>query len=467
MITSRAQGGKDLTVYEDGLPVPRRYWAIAAMVMSLVLAVFDTAIASVALPTMARELAAAPAQSIWIVNAYQVAVVGALLPLASLGEIVGFRRISVWGLILFTAASLACVFAPTLLTLCAARVFQGVGAAAIMSVNGALVRFTYPHSRLGFAIGVTAMVTATSSAAGPMVAGLILAIADWRWLFAINVPIGLAAALIAWRNLPYNPLHERRLNWTGAALNAATLGLLVIGLQNFSDDRTYGLGALCILAALGLGFVLVRRESGRANPLIPLDLLRIPILSLSLVTSICCFSAQMFALISLPFDLQQRLGFSAAETGLLLTPWPVAVAVAAPIVGRLSDRWPAAVLGGIGLVVMALGLSLLATLPSVATPADFVWRMVICGLGFGMFQTPNNRIILGTAPRERSGAAGGLLGTARLIGQSLGAVGVALCFHFGGASPAFWALTAGAVAAALAGAVSFSRLLAQSATSGS
>lgn len=460
MIAPPWRKGIDQRIHEDGLPVPRRYWAISAMVLSLVIAVFDTAIASVALPAIARDLAISPGQSIWIVNAYQVAVVGALLPLASLGEIVGFRRISFCGLLLFSLASLVCMLAPSLPVLCFARIFQGIGAAAIMAVNGALVRFTYPHSRLGFAIGVTAMVTAISSAAGPTVAGAILGVADWRWLFALNVPIGLAAALIGYLNLPYSPRHHRPLNWVGAGLNAATLGLIVIGLQNFADDDTYGLGAACLVGALILGVILVRRESRRSSPLIPLDLLRIPILSLSLVTSICCFTAQMLALISLPFDLQNRLGFSPAETGLLLTPWPVAVAIAAPIVGRLADRWPAAVLGGVGLVIMALGLALLAAVPAAATPLDFVWRMAICGLGFGLFQTPNNRIILGTAPRARSGAAGGLLGTARLIGQSLGAVGVALCFHFGGASPTVWALTLGAVAAAMAGAVSFTRLIA-------
>src|SRR3984957_7213462 len=177
----------------DGLPLPRRYWSIVTIALGLIMAVMDGAIANVALPTIAQDLHATSSFSIWIVNGYQLAVVITLLPLSSLGEIIGYRRIYMAGLALFTVASLLCALSHTLLLLTAARVVQGFGAAGIMSVNSALVRFTYPRALLGRGIGINALVVAISAAVGPTVAAAILAVRTWPYLFAVNIPIGIAA----------------------------------------------------------------------------------------------------------------------------------------------------------------------------------------------------------------------------------------------------------------------------------
>jgi DHA2 family multidrug resistance protein-like MFS transporter len=416
-----------VTSHPDGLPVPRRYWAIAAIVLAVSISVLDSTIANVALPSIARDFDATNAASVWVINAYQVAILVALLPLASLGEIVGYRRISQVGLVVFTVASLACSLSDSLLTLSVARVIQGFGAAGIMSVNAALVRFTYPQRMLGRAIGINAVVVATSAAIGPTVASAILAVGHWRWLFAINIPLGVIAFAIAMYALPDSERSSRRINFAGAALHVGAFGLLMSGLQSFSHHEALAL-ALAQLAGGGvLAALLVRHELGRASPLIPFDLLRIRLFGLSIATSVCSFTAQMGALVALPFEIQ-RLGRSAVETGLLMTPWPVAVGLAAPLAGRLADRYPAGILGGLGLAMMSAGLASLAFFPDSGATADFVWRMALCGLGFGFFQSPNNRAMVSSAPRARSGAAGGMLGTARLLGQSLGAAGVALLF---------------------------------------
>src|SRR6195256_899327 len=160
----------DSTLYPDGLPVPRRYWAIATIVLAISMSVLDSSIANVALPSIARDFHASNAASIWVINAYQIAILAALLPLASLGEIVGYRRISQAGLLVFTLASLACAFATSLPALSAARIVQGLGAAGIMSVNAALVRFTYPQRLLGRAIGINGLAVAVSAAIGPTIA---------------------------------------------------------------------------------------------------------------------------------------------------------------------------------------------------------------------------------------------------------------------------------------------------------
>ena len=440
----------------DGLPVPQRYWAIAAIVLAIAMSVLDSSIANVALPSIARDLKASEAGSIWVVNAYQMAILIALLPLASLGEIVGYRRISQAGLLLFTLASLACALAPTLPLLSIARVVQGLGAAGIMSVNAALVRFTYPQAMLGRALGINALVVATSAAIGPTVASAVLAVSDWRWLFAINVPLGIVAVLIAARSLPETPRVSRSLNWVGAALHVGAFGLLVSGLQALAHDEATQIAIVQLVGGSVLAVALARHELQRKSPLIPFDLLRERMFSLSLLTSVASFTAQMAALVALPFEIQ-RLGRSAVETGLLMTPWPVAVAFAAPIAGRLADRYPAGILGAVGLSLLSLGLALLAYFPADGTPIDFIWRMALCGLGFGFFQSPNNRAMLTAVPRARSGAAGGMLSTARLLGQTLGAAGVAILFRSYSGDASNIALSVAAGTAFLAALVSMSR----------
>lgn len=413
------------TAGTDGLPTPRRYWAIVSIGLGITLAVLDGAIANVALPSIAQDLQASSAASIWIVNAYQIAIVVALLPLASLGEIVGYCRVSQAGLAVFTLASIACVFANSIETLSLARVVQGFGAAGIMSVNGALVRYTYPQRLLGRAVGINAVIVSLAAAAGPTIASAILAVGHWRWLFALNVPIGLLAVSLAGFTLPHNRLQSRKLNWLGAALNAAAFGLLITGLQSLAHGEAAVLGFGLTGAGLAAGILMIRHERSRTSPLIPLDLLARPMFSLSVATSIISFTAQMMAFVALPFFLQGTLGLTAVETGLLMTPWPLATMIAAPLAGHLSDRYSAGVLGAIGLSLFACGLMALSFLNADSSHFDIIWRMALCGAGFGFFQSPNNRAMLSEAPKDRAGAAGGTLGMARVVGQSLGAVVVA------------------------------------------
>ncbi|MGE5157936.1 MAG: MFS transporter [Gemmatimonas sp.] len=413
--------------HADGLPLPQRYWSIVTIALGIVMAVIDGSIANVALPTIASDLNASPAFSIWIVNGYQLAVTISLLPLASLGEIIGYRRVYLAGLVLFTLASLFCALSHTLMLLTVARIVQGFGAAGILSVNSALVRYTYPHDQLGRGIGINAMVVATSAAVGPTIAAGILAVASWPYLFAVNVPIGLLTLTLAWRSLPYTRPAEHAFDWQSAGLSAITFGVGIAAVDSVGHGEPLASCLLQFAVAGAAGAALIYRETHMESPpLLPIDLLRIPIFALSIATSIASFCGQMLAFVALPFYLQSRFGYTAVRMGLLITPWPIAVAFAAPLAGRLVERFPAGLLGGIGLLIFALGLATLAMLPQHPAPFDVVWRMAVAGFGFGLFQTPNNRTMIAAAPRERSGGASGMLGTARLLGQTTGAALVAL-----------------------------------------
>ena len=441
----------------EGLPAPQRLWSSLAIWIAVTMAVLDGAIANVVLPTLARELAAAPDQIIWVINGFQLAVVVSLLPLAALGEKVGYRRVFLAGVVLFTIASLGCALSDTLPALIISRVLQGFGAGGIMSVNGALLRFTYPAKLLGRGLGFNALVVSAAAALGPTVASAILALGSWEWLFAVNVPIGVVAFFVARAALPANPKFGQ-LDLISTALSVAAFGLVFTGVDALTRGGATGVGAAELVGGVAAGVALVLRSRAQPRPLVPIDLLKNGTFTLTVVTSIASFGAQALAFVSLPFYLQNVLHRSQVETGLLMTPWPVAAGLAATVAGRAADRFPSAILSGAGLAALALGLLSLALLPADATSVGVAWRMALCGLGFGFFQSPNNRTMLSSAPLGRSGAAGGMLATARLTGQTIGATLAAISFRFAlYAEPV--ALTVAALFAACAAAACASRLL--------
>ena len=436
----------------------RALWAI---LLGVSLGSLDTSIANTALPAIAADLHASPAASIWVINTYQLAVVACLLPLAALGDLLGPRRIFLAGLAMFTAASLLCALAPTLATLSAARALQGMGAAGVMSVNIALIRLIYPASRLGRGVGLNALVVGLGFTLGPAVASLVLSVSTWPWLFAINLPLGLLALAFAWPALPRTTPRGHRFDPLTAALTSLSFAALIFALSAAAQREDLALSLSALGVALLAGVLLLRRQKGHPAPMLPVDLLRRPMFALSAVTAMASFSAQGLAFVSLPFYFEGVLHRNPVETGFLMMSWPIIVALAAPFAGRLSDRHPPGLLGGIGLSILCVGMVSLALLPANASALDIVLRMAVCGAGFGFFQSPNLNALMSSAPPERSGGASGVIGMARLMGQTTGAALVALCFGFAGVHGAGWALGLGAVFAGLAATTSLARLWAR------
>ncbi|MFN2460833.1 MAG: MFS transporter [Candidatus Velthaea sp.] len=410
------------------MPLPQRRYALTATALGTLMSMVDQTIANVALPTIATELGTTAAASIWIVNAYQFAVTMLILPLAAVGDIVGYARLYRIGLIVFIAASAGCALSHSLAALVLARMAQGAGAAAMTTTIGALNRHAYPREMLGRAAGQGALMVALGAAAGPVVGGTILAVAPWPWLFAVNIPVGAVALMLGLRFLPRMPGSGYVFDWRSAVLSAATFGLVIGCIDALGHQQPAAVVAAECAAAFSIGAIFLARQRRLAVPMLAVDLFAKPVFSLSIVSSVTAFTSQTIAYVALPFAFENLLDRSPFETGLLMAPWLIGAAIMAPIAGRLSDRYEAGAMGGIGMLVMTAGLVALAMLPAHAATVDVVWRMALCGVGYGLFQSPNNRTILASTPRERTGAAQGILATARLTGQTIGAALVALVF---------------------------------------
>lgn len=411
--------------------IPRQYLAVVAVLAAIMMGVLDGTVMNVALPTLSKEFDVSASNIIWVVNAYQLVVTMMLLGFAAIGDVFGYKRVFLCGVSIFVTASALCAMSRSFEMMVFARVLQGIGGACTMSINTALLRLIFPPDRLGRVMAANAVIVAVTAASGPTLGGAILSIGHRSWIFLMNIPLGLAALILGWKLLPHNPpsKESKRLDGQSVVMNAVFFGLLIYTIEGIAHDGVSTLLLLQGVVTVIVGILYIRRQLQIPMPILPVDLFRIPIFSMSVGCSIACFTAQMMSLVSLPFFMQHTLGMSVAETGLMLTPWPLATTLTAPLAGRLIEKVHPGVLGGIGMMVFTLGLFLLSLLGKGTGLADLAWRMAVCGVGIGLFQTPNNVTITTSAPIQRSGGASGMLGTARVLGQTLGTAIVAIVFH--------------------------------------
>lgn len=419
---------------DEGLPGHERGLAMAAVMIMATMAVFDGSMVNIALPQIAQALDISAGAAVWVSNGYLLSASMTLAIFAALASHIGFRRLFAAGLTVFTLASLGCALSSSLDMLIIMRVLQGIGAAATLSIGPAILRSVFPNRLLGRILGLNALMIATSTAVAPVLGGTILSAMSWQWLFAINIPLGIIAVVITLRVVPSNPAGTRQpFDTAGAVLSAVALGALIMAAESFarpgSDELatalTYGLTAVIAGAAF------VWRQRRAPKPLLPLVMFASSRFTLAAFTSLASFVSQGITFVALPFLFQSVYGYSAFVSALLFTPWPLGIILAAPHAGRLADRYPAAIISTAGLCVFALGLLLLAQLPPHPQMWDIGLRSFICGLGFGCFQSPNNREMLSSASRENSGYASGVLAIMRTFGQCLGTacVGIILTIY--------------------------------------
>jgi DHA2 family multidrug resistance protein-like MFS transporter len=433
----------------------RERMAIAAVLSAMALVVLDAGIVNVALPTIGAAFAETPARSLRVVSAYQLALLFGLLPCAHIADRVGYGRLFVAGILIFGGSAVLCALAPTLPWLVAARALQGLGGAAIMALGIALLRQALGPERLGAAIAWNALVVALCSALAPAATALLLPLAGWRWLFLVPLPMA-ALALISAPALPASGASGRPIDPLSLSLFAAAAALMVVAAE-LAPALPWAAAAIAAAALASAGGLFVR-ERGSKAPLVPFDLLALRPFCQSAAASTLLFAGQSAGLLALPFYLQLSLGRSVATTGLVLTLWPLAVAAASRATNRLADRVSPASLCAAGALLLAAGLAAAALWPIERTIAPLAACALVCGIGFALFQVPNNRTLFLSAPPGRSAAAGALQGTARIAGQTAGALLVAFVLSAAPLADApRLALGLAAIAALLAALVSWPR----------
>lgn len=418
---------------DEGLPGHERRLAMVAVMTSTTMAVFDGSMVNIALPQIARALEVSPGDAVWVANGYLLSAAMTLAIFAALAPRMGYRALFAAGISLFTLASLGCALSTSLEMLVVMRLLQGIGGAATLSIAPAILRSIFPGRLLGRILGINALLIAANTAIAPVVGGALLSSFGWQWLFAINLPFGIVALLLTLRVVP---VHRSRINGrfdvAGALLSAMMLGAVIMASTAFSRPGETGgtllTPALYGLAAVFSGIAFVYRQRRATQPLVPLALFSSARFSLAALTSLSSFVSQGMTFVALPFLFQSVYGYSAFTSALLFTAWPVGIVLVAPHAGRLADRYAPAVISTVGLCFFALGLLLLALLPDNAPVWDISLRGLVCGMGFGCFQSPNNREMLASASREHSSYASGILAIMRTFGQCLGAavIGVIL-----------------------------------------
>jgi len=428
------------------LPLARRNLAYASLVLLILMTNLDTSIVNVALHQLSRTLQAETGATVWVTTTYLLAVGCAVPATAALGDQVGRRRLLLAGVPTFTLASLACALSTTLPMLVAFRALQGMGAAMVFAVTIPIMRMIFPESRLGSVFGINAMATALGVCAGPTLGGLVLAHLSWPWLFLINVPIGVVAFAAAVVGVPQHQGVRGNFDWLGAASSAGAIAAFLVGVHEFSvavgahDSvdvaRLRTGGGLLVVAAL-LVVVLVHCEKSATRPVLPLPMWRNSVFSLSVTTAFWSFFGQGAAFVALPLLFQSAYAATALRAAMLFTPWPAVIVLVSPIVGRLADRVRPAGLAVSGLAVYVLGLLALALLGDHPATWMVLASTALAGLGFALFQSPNNREMQGAVPIELASSGAAVLNLNRSVAQSAGSAMVSIALALSGAGVGF------------------------------
>ncbi|QLA66426.1 MFS transporter [Enterobacter pasteurii] len=443
---------------DDGLPGPARARVLAAVMTTTLMGVFDGTMINVALPSMAQAMQVPASTAVWFANGYLLAAAMTLALFAALAARLGYRPVFLAGLMTFTLTSLGCALATGPGMLIVMRILQGIGGAATLSIAPAILRSVFPGRLLGRVLGLHALLIASSSALGPVLGGTLLYILSWKWLFAVNVIPGAVALLLATGALPRQAVSVRApFDSLGAILSALMLGSTIVATNSF-QSAAHNTASLCwaaIAATSGIAFIWQIRRT--ENPLLPPAMFKNARFTLAALTSMTAFVSQGIAFIALPFLFQSVYGYSPLVSALLFTPWPLGIVLIAPHAGRWADTISAPPISTLGLMIFALGLGLLATLPASPAMWDICLRCLVCGIGFGCFQSPNNLEMLSNVARDHASFASGVLSIMRTFGQCLGAavVGVMLTAEGRPVHAALWIATAASAGSVF---VSVSRL---------
>jgi EmrB/QacA subfamily drug resistance transporter len=407
---------------QQAVDYSRKWYVMAAVAMSIFLGTIDGSIVNIALPTLVKELNTDFATVQWVVLAYLLGISTLILSTGRLGDMIGKKPVFTTGFIIFTAGSVLCGLAPTVYWLIAFRVVQSVGASMTMALGIAIITEAFPPGERGKALGIGGAIVSVGIVIGPTLGGLIIDALSWRWIFYVNLPIGIIGTLMAIRFVPnFKPTGRQKFDFLGAITLFVSLLALLLALTmgqqlGFSNSRILVLFGIWLIFLIAFLFI----EWNVNQPMIDLRLFKHSLLSVNLVTGFITFIAIAGALILMPFYLENILGYEPRQVGFFMAIVPIGLGIVAPISGSMSDRFGTRPITVIGLMFLVVGYLAMSTLSSQTTIVGYILRLLPVGLGMGIFQSPNNSAIMGSAPRERLGVVAGLLAITRTLGQTTG-----------------------------------------------
>jgi EmrB/QacA subfamily drug resistance transporter len=417
----------------------RKWWTLVTVAVGVFMLLLDITIVNVALPNIQKSLGASLADLQWVIDAYALTLAALLLTAGSLADLYGRRRVFALGIVVFTAGSLLCGVAPSPLFLSLARAFQGIGGAIMFATSLALISAAFRAGDRGTAFGVFGAVTGIAVAVGPVIGGALVSGLSWRWIFYVNIPVGVVALFLTLTKVDEsrNP-HARHVDWVGLLTFSAGLAGLVFGLIRSNEDGWGSTSVISSLLAAGVLLVaFVVAEMRQREPMLDLSLLRKPTFVGGLIAAFS-ISASLFA--SFPYlvlYMQNLLGLSAIDVGVRFLVLSGPIFLTAAIAGRLTDKVPTSLLIGPGFAFIGLGLLLMRGL----TPADdwthLIPGFVLAGVGAGLVNVPLASTAVGVVEPARAGMASGINSTARQVGIATGvaALGAIFASHVNPARP--------------------------------
>ncbi|ADU91630.1 MFS transporter [Taylorella equigenitalis] len=440
----------------EGLKKPQIYWAATCVFAVIAVCVIDGIITNIALPTIQSYFGVSQQESIWVVNAYNIVLISTLFTFSSLADRYGFKRLLRVGLIVFGVGAFGSLMSQSLSMLIMCRIVQGFGAALIMALTGGLIRNIYPKERVAMGIAFNGMVIGACALIAPSLGAFIIKIADWHWIYGFSIPI-IALGLFLSRFLPRLPRHDNSIDYKSAILNAVTFGSLVAGLDIIYSNPLWG--SLLLIISITSVVTLYRHALSQEHPMVPVDLLKIvPFRDAALVSTFAFLSATA-SMVSVPFYFEHILHYNTETVGLIYSSWPVAGVIMGPVSAKLSERFSAGLLSGIGSLILMCGITTLTYLPTDSSKLVFALAMFVGGLGFGLLQTPNGKTLLLSAPHNRASAAGGMQATSRILGQCLGGALVATSFSINSQQGAHYGLIVSIITAFIAVLINLYRIL--------
>lgn len=406
-----------------------RYEVLAAVMLGGIVGPIDSSIVNAILPTIAEYFGVSIATIQWVPLIYLLTISSLLLFYGRLGDIFGYKRIYLIGLLSFVIASTLCSLAPTIYYFIAFRAIQGIGGSMMASVPYAILTAVFPSGERGKALGINAISISTGLTLGPTLGGMLASLWSWRFAFLINVPIGIIGFLLARKVIPDLKGQSGRIDFTGAISAFVTLFSLLFFINQVQRTGLNLINSITLIVALIAGVCFWKIENHSPQPMVNLSLFKNRTFTMSAASALLNFASQYVLVFLTPFYLQRVIHLSAGRIGLLMTCFPLATMTVAPFSGVLSDRWETRRLAVTGATICAAALLAMASLSTGASVLSIGWRLAFFGLGTGMFQSPNNSAVMGNVPRPYLGIASGTLSTVRNIGMTIGIASAGLMLY--------------------------------------